>query len=189
MRMIEDTSEVHFYDECYGSEDVSFVDVHAICGEDKENCFKDFNTKWHIVYEFNGVVLLFLSLSYASVAFGSFIYYARLIGAGCTVFWNCCHIAALIITASYRYSQQGRLCALSEQPSSYIGEGEFSDDWNYNDDAVRMTNLWGLQLLTFALICCIGVFPLRVPQQPSDGNGKNKRRSIARRNEGVAHIP
>ena len=27
-----------------------------------------------------------------------------------------------------------------------------------------MTNLWGLQLLTFCFICCIGIVPLRVPE-------------------------
>ena len=77
--------------------------MHEVCGDEDETCKDNFNTKWVTVFEYNGVVLFFLTLSYASVAVGAFFYLARVIGAGCTVFWNCCHIIALIVTASYRF--------------------------------------------------------------------------------------
>ena len=85
------------------------MDFHEICGGelggDVDSCLKDFDTRWTTVFEYNGVVLLFLSLSYAAVALGAFVYLARVIGAGCTVFWNCCHAIALIVTACYRFNK------------------------------------------------------------------------------------
>lgn len=117
---ISDNDQTHLFNQCAGmAADVSYVELHEICGEDYDGCRKDFNTRWTTVFEYNGVILLFLSLSYASVAVGAFIYLARVIGAGCTIFWNCCHLIALIVTASYRFNRQGRLCAASIAPSSY----------------------------------------------------------------------
>ena len=88
---------------------MNYVDFHEICGGelggDTDSCLKDFDTRWTTVFEYNGVVLLFLSFSYATVAVGAFVYLARVIGAGCTVFWNCCHVIALIVTACYRFNK------------------------------------------------------------------------------------
>ena len=102
----ENNDKVHLFDQCVGSaSDVSYVELHEICGEDHATCRENFNTRWSTVFEFNAVVLFFLSLSYASVAAGSFIYMARVIGAGCTVFWNVMHLTAIIVTGALRYSK------------------------------------------------------------------------------------
>lgn len=149
--------DTHLFNQCAGyASDVSYVELNDICGADHLECRKDFNTRWTTVFEFNGVILFFLSLSYAGVAVGAFIYRARVYGAACTVFWNCCHLIALIVTAAYRFNKWGRLCALSQAPSSYQGDGRFSE-WTFADDGRVMTDLWGLQLLTFVFIFCIGV--------------------------------
>ena len=85
--------DTHMYNQCAGfASDVSYVDFHEICGGDLggdiDGCLKDFDTRWTTVFEYNGVVLLFLSFSYAAIAVGAFIYRARVIGVGCMVFWK-----------------------------------------------------------------------------------------------------
>ena len=89
------------------------ADIYGVCGEDKESCMAEFDTKWSVVFEFNAVVLFFLGLSYVAVALGAYIYIARLAGAAITCFWNCFNVMTLFVTAAYRYSKQGRLCAMS----------------------------------------------------------------------------
>lgn len=135
---------IHLYDSCGQASDLSYVDLHEICGEDQESCLSNFDTNWHVIFEFNGVVLLFVSIAYATVAVGAFFYHIRLIGAIASCFMNFLHMIVLIVTASYRFSTHGRLCALSQKQSFYEGNGKFTDDWSYQKDANLMVDLWGL---------------------------------------------
>ena len=160
---------MHLFDQCMYVSDVAPGAINSICdGMDEMECLRDFNTGWTTVFKYNAVVLYFLTMSFVAVAVGAWIYWARLAGAACACFWNCCQFIALMTTAANRFSKQGRLCALSENLSSYYsGDEDFSETWTFEKDGRTMTDLWGTQLLFFALIVSIGICPLCVPKPPA----------------------
>ena len=112
--------DTHAFDLCAGFEGTTMEDWLEICG--KEGCFdktSEINTNWHTIFEYNGVVMIFLTFSYLLVAIGSCSVYARVMGSLCATCWNCCNIICLMVTPAYRFSKQGQLCALTTAPSGY----------------------------------------------------------------------
>ena len=135
--------DTHAYDLCAGFAGVEGSEYIDICGSD-ENCIDEVDTGWHHVFEFNAVVLFMLFLTFAISSLGACFVYARLLGAFCFQIWSCCHLICILVTASYRWSKQGRLCSLVEEYSDYKGDGEFKESWTYSSDANAMVAFWVL---------------------------------------------
>ena len=82
--------------------------------------------------------------------FGAFIAICRIIGCCVGTLIYFVYMTALILTPVYRFSDQGKLCALNPSPSLYVSwEEERSDTWTFEKDGVLILSLWIIQL-----ICC-----------------------------------
>lgn len=100
--------DTHVFDYCAGFLGVSVEDLLDVCGVDQCSYTEsDIDTNWHTIFEYNGVVMIFLTVSYAIVAIGACFVYARVLGAVCSTFWNCCNVIALMVTPAYRFSKIG----------------------------------------------------------------------------------
>ena len=139
------------------------IDIGVDCNAD---CLKE-GTKWSLIYTFNGVVLILLCFSYLLVAFGAFVFHARVIGACLNCWLGFVHFPAILVTAVYRFNSKGRLAADCLDPSSYDGAGKpLSDSWTFDKDGELITGIWACQLLVVFFICCLGSMPLRFNESP-----------------------
>ena len=87
--------------------------------------------------------MFFMFVSYLTMIVGTWVIYARLLGSCCGLFWNCCHVIAIIVTAAYRFDSQGKLCALNDMKSAYDDNNEYYlDEWTYEDDGRAITAFW-----------------------------------------------
>ena len=77
-------------------------------------------TGWSTVLVFNGVVLILICVAFILIGVGAFFFIPRLIGACLSCFLSFFHVAAIVITGVYRFSDQGKLASICLAPSKYI---------------------------------------------------------------------
>ena len=157
------TVDTHAFDMCGLFGEVPQEDLIDICGVDMGCLEGGIDTKWHVIFEFQGVVIFFLMISFLLALCGTWQVQLRLCGLLCGICWNCCHFIAMIVTAGYRFSRQGRLCALNDMQSAYEGNDQYMDGWTFKDDGRAILAFWILQLLTISCCCCISLYPMRAP--------------------------
>ena len=86
-------------------------------------------TNWTAAWNLNAVIMLLQAANFVTLAFGSFWFYPRLIGTFCNCFCACCcHLSAIIMLWSARFSLLGRLCSLNIDSSTYNGHGGASSN-------------------------------------------------------------
>ena len=71
----------------------------------------DFNTKWSVLLAYNSIFYLILSICTVLIILGSFFWPL----ACCGMIGHCCgvipHLACLIVTGVFRFSEDGKACA------------------------------------------------------------------------------
>jgi hypothetical protein len=78
-----------------------------------EDCLNK-GSKWSHIFLMNGLILICITLNYICIAVGAHKPLMRLIAAWVAPFLCCAHIGIIIATAVYRFSDAGKICALSE---------------------------------------------------------------------------
>lgn len=142
------------FDMCMGFRGVSQSRIDDVCGDTP--CTRDIQTGWRTAFEFNGVVMLFISLSSFMSAMGAFRIMPRARGGQCLRIWLWILVPCLIFTAWAMWSQTGRLCADVEIESNYKGDGLFVDAWTFKSDQAAMAGFWFTQMGMLTGMCFYG---------------------------------
>ena len=139
--------------------------IEADCDAD---CQKE-GTRWSLVFQFNGITLALLALTYLLLALGARFFTVRIIGACMNCFLTCVHFAAIVTTAVYRFNAKGKLAAICLSPSHYeeggvpddpLGSGVLNSDWTFKKDGDLILAIWVCQLFLVFALCCLGSLPL-----------------------------
>lgn len=134
------------------------------CSKDKKCLYK--GSQWSTIYLANGILLLLIALNMICVGVGSYKAMPRLIGAWVAQILCCAHFAIIIVTAVFRFSIAGRLCAMNNvwtsAPSS--DADDVSDAWTMKKDGSLILALWILQLLFCCCCCGAGMAPMAPPK-------------------------
>ena len=101
---LETETTTHAFDLCGNFIGVESEDIFEICGVDHNECVKDIDTKWHLLFEFNGVILFFLGISFGVMSLGACFVYARLIGSVCVTLWNFFNVICILVTPALRFN-------------------------------------------------------------------------------------
>ena len=95
------------------------------------------------------------------LALGAFRPWFNFFGVLCTPCTFCAHFAIIVTTGVFRFSDFGKLCAITTLPSHYTSESaEPSADWTYAKDGSMILTIWLLQLFTFCLCCGLSSYPM-----------------------------
>ena len=95
-------------------------------------------TQWSQVFLLNAVCLALTSLNFVLLVFGAFYYGARYIGTFCNCCLGCLHCLAFSATLGVRSNAFNRLCSLNIAPSTYEGDGKWSDNSTYQSDGTLL---------------------------------------------------
>ena len=77
------------------------------------------------------------------LAAGAFRPWFNFFGVLCTPCIFCAHFAIIIATGVYRFSDAGKLCAITTLPSYYESSGsEPSSTWTYAKDGGMILTIW-----------------------------------------------
>ena len=77
--------------------------------------------RWSVIYAFNSILMMLITINGIFMVWGAWNYKARLIsGCLCSIL-GCVDLAAIIVTFVFRFNQVGRLAALSLTASYYDG--------------------------------------------------------------------
>ena len=111
----------------------------------------------------NGILLLFILFNMICVGIGAFNATARFLGACFAPFLCLTHFGIIISTGVFRFSDYGKLCALSKLYTNYTSSDEPADDaWTYEKDGTLILALWIIQLLFFTGCCFVStILPIR----------------------------
>lgn len=147
---------------------------------------------WSTIYILNGILLLCIMLNMVCVAIGAYKPMLRMIGAWCGNCLCCIQLIFVILTAAWRFSAWGNLCAMTnyttvnpcgsiecvaEVTADYVAEygtdykamndaiKEDAEVWTYQKDGSLITGIWVVQLLCCCCMCCAATWPLR-PSMP-----------------------
>ena len=96
--------------------------------------------------------------------------YARIIGLCSVCLLGCVNFASLITTAVFRFSDLGKLAALSLAPTKYVDDGNrdtpyLDEGRTYHDDAKMIYWIWVAQLFACLCSCCFSIFINKPPSQ------------------------
>ena len=97
------------------------------------------------------------------LALGAFRPWFNFFGVLCTPCTFCAHFAIIVTTGVFRFSDFGKLCAITTLPSLYTSSdigAEPSSDWTYAKDGSMILTIWLLQLFTFCVCCGLSSYPL-----------------------------
>ena len=118
-----------------------YIGDYDNCGVGWINADERFDTKWTTIYKLNGAVYLLLCLVTCCTCMG--LAYAPFL---ICYYGHCCgivlHFCVLIVTGTYRYSDEGEACA--ENEFQYDSEGH-----TFADDADLITSLFISQIVMF----------------------------------------
>ena len=131
------------FDMCMGFRGVSQDRIDDVCGDTP--CTRDIQTGWSTAFKFNGVVMLFISLSFFMSSCGAFRIMPRVCGSMCLRCWLWTLVPCLVFTAIVMWGRLGRLCADVEIESNYKGDGLFVEGWTFKSDRAAMTGFWFVQ--------------------------------------------
>ena len=102
----------------------------------------------------NGVLLMLLCCNMCCVCFGSRVAICRVVASACGTCLFVYHIAAIVTTGTFRFRDQGKLCALNKTPTLWTSKTELpKDDFTYEKDASLIVGLWVVQILS--CVCCM----------------------------------
>lgn len=136
---------------CMGFRGVKQSDIDDIC--DDAPCLADINTMWKATFDFNGVVMIALTICFALNMMGAYKVRARIWGGMCGRCWTWCMFVAIIVTAVALFSKQGRLCEKTEVESNYQGDGQFVEGWTFKSDWKAMFAIWLFNLSMLGTFC------------------------------------
>ena len=71
-------------------------------------------SRWSSIYAMNGVLMLFIFFNMICVGIGAFNATSRFLGACCAPILCFAHFGMIIATGVFRFSDYGKLCALSK---------------------------------------------------------------------------
>ena len=142
----------------FSDNELAITYMSELSGSCDSDCIED-GTKWSIAYDLNGSVFLLFTLNSILGGFGAYSYYPRAINTACNFVLSIIAFSALITTAIFRWRTQGKLCALSLQPSQINDSGNFITSSSFERDGNRLTGLWVFQLIFLGLYCVLGAFP------------------------------
>ena len=134
------------------------ADVSLFCFTNPAQCMK--GTMWMAAFSFNALVLAMNAINLIVMIYGAFYWTPRLYGTLCNFCCACCHFFAIFSTFSYRYGAYGYKCAANKSPSTYEGNGKWSDSTTYASDGQLLLVLGSVQLVFWFFQCCFLCIPL-----------------------------
>jgi len=78
--------------------------------------------RWSVIYALSSVTLLLIALNAVLMTLGAWNYFARAISGCLCCLLSMVNLAAIIVTATFRFNTVGKLAALSLTPSKFSGE-------------------------------------------------------------------
>ena len=110
------------------------------------------DTKWSTILLFNMILYAVLSVSTICMCFTCVAWPIGYLGAMGHSFGCCAHLAAIIITGIYRYSDEGEMCA--QNPI----EAQINDNGDKLSFEEHANMIQGLFISACVLFCCFNIF-------------------------------
>ena len=130
-------------DEKYDRE-INGVPVFDTCG------IVDGDTQWTTLLAFNSILYLIMSILTILIMLSYFVPVLALIGGCCHSLACCAHLACIIVTGVFRYSDDGKKCAELTELGAKVNDDQI-------DFGARIQGLFISQCVIFCLYqCCIG---------------------------------
>ena len=130
---------------------------------------KDIGTRWSVAFKLNAYMGVAYVVQSVILAIGVYFYPLRLLGLTLQPFFCLANLAAVIVTAIFRFNDFGTLASLSISGAQYgtnsLGNPIFDTTRTYADDGQMLLRLWIIGMVYLMAQCCLGCFSGAPPTQ------------------------